>query len=248
MHRNATFATLMIVAALLLASAADVGANPPPSPEQKCRHYRYRADAKHMQCVKYVRGRAAGGYAVDMQAALSKCRLKYAKSWDKLVAAGAGSTTCVGDRWTDNGDGTVTDNLTTLQWEQKTDLDGLPNALDPHDADNAYTWSATTSAADGTVFTNFLETLNGGACFAGHCDWRLPTVWELHTILAESYPCVTSPCIPAIFGPTGIDLYWTSTTSADPSGSVTLVRFGEGYVGSWEKTSSYQVRAVRGGL
>jgi hypothetical protein len=199
--------------------------------------------------VHFALGRAVGGFAVNQSATLSKCRLKYATSWDKLVAAGDGSVTCVGDRWIDDGDGTVTDNLTTLQWEMKTDLDGTANALDPHDADNAYTWTATGTAADGTVFTDFLATLNT-ACFAGHCDWRLPTLLELHTILAGSHPCTTSPCIPAIFGPTATDLYWTSITISGPPGpaSVRLVSFHDGYASSWEKTSSYRVRAVRGGL
>src|SRR5262245_54566491 len=46
-----------------------------------------------------------------------------------------------GLRWSDNGDGTVSDNLTGLVWEKKQDLDSNPNAGNVHDADNIYTLS-----------------------------------------------------------------------------------------------------------
>lgn len=250
MSRTSLFArSAFAAAALLLTSTARVDANPPPNPEQKCQHYRYRAAGKYAQCANFAEGRAVGGFAVDQSATLSKCRVKYAKTWEKLVAAGSGSATCVGGRFIDNGDGTVTDNLTTLQWETKANLDGASNASDPHDADNVYTWTATGAEADGSVFTDFLASQNG-TCFAGHCDWRLPTVLELQTLLAEPYPCTTSPCVAPIFGPTGAGLYWSSNTVAGPPGpaAVRMVQFGDGYTNAWEKTQSHQVRAVRGGL
>src|SRR5262249_49342721 len=64
---------------------------------------------------------------------------------------------------------------------------------DPHDVNDVYTWSATGGGTtpNGTVFTSFLGTLNNGTsfdyttingCFAGHCDWRLPTIVELSGI------------------------------------------------------------------
>jgi hypothetical protein len=62
------------------------------------------------------------------------------------------------------------------------------------DKDNVCSWSVGGSAADGTAFTTFLPALNGG-CFAGQCDCRLPTIYELHPIVLEAYPCTTSPCI-----------------------------------------------------
>lgn len=145
-------------------------------------------------------------------------------------------------RFIDNGDGTVIDTETELQWEKKTTAVGSgENPADPHDVDNAYTWShdrgAKTASAfgdtsDGTVFTDFLPALNTPPCFAGHCDWRLPTVdqegdpAELETILDSSAPgCgVSGPCIDAIFGPTiAVDApvflgptypqYWSATAS-----------------------------------
>jgi hypothetical protein len=91
--------------------------------------------------------------------------------------------------FTDNGNGTITDNVTGLTWEKKEDLDGTPvNCPDaatcpnPHDADNRYTWSATSPNFDGTVVSVFLTQLNTVPCFADYCDWRLPNANELETL------------------------------------------------------------------
>jgi hypothetical protein len=56
-----------------------------------------------------------------LSVAASKCRVKYA-TWENLqkVALGSGSS-CDAPRFVYNGDGTATDNLTGLQWEQQTD-------------------------------------------------------------------------------------------------------------------------------
>jgi hypothetical protein len=81
---------------------------------------------------------------------LAKCLVKYLASASKLP--------CDPPRFTDNGDGTVTDNVTALQWEQKTDDSGV------HDRDNLYSWSASGTAADGSVFTSLLATLNQSGC------------------------------------------------------------------------------------
>jgi hypothetical protein len=66
--------------------------------------------------------------------------------------------------YTDNGDGTFTDNNTLFMWEKKDTSGGI------HDVNRMFTWSNTATAADGTAFTVFLATLNTAPCFAGHCD------------------------------------------------------------------------------
>src|SRR5262249_19295027 len=99
---------------------------------------------------------------------------------------------------------------------------------DPHDVDNIYALSVEIGASDGPAFTSFLPslgcasadatTLTGG--FAGHCDWRLPTIVELQGIvdLAASGCGTGGPCIDeTVFGPTAAGLYWSGTTvAADP--------------------------------
>ena len=181
------------------------------------------------------------------------------------------STTTTTLRFVDNGDGTVTDHQTGLQWEKKTGTVGtfvncdLTSCIDPHDVNNAYMWSSSFAfAPDGGAFTIFLTTLNGGATglgncvsldghtitggFNNHCDWRLPTIAELQTILLAPFPCGTNPCIDPIFGPVATN-YWSSTTLADQPGYAFFAGFINGFITTDNKNtdSGLFVRAVRGG-
>jgi hypothetical protein len=136
-------------------------------------------------------------------------------------------------RFVDNVEGTITDTLTGLQWEKKTIGWSVV-----HGVNRTYTWTASGINPDGTAFTDFLATLNTPPCFAGHCDWRLPTMGhdggtaELETLLLEPYPCDTSPCIEPIFGPTTSEVYWSATAGGLDPALVWVVDFGGGGVGT----------------
>ena len=82
--------------------------------------------------------------------------------------------------------------------------------------DNYYSWSAGGTAADGDAFTNFIDDLNSTG-FAGQHDWRLPTLFELQTIVAtDAVPCGTAPCVAdPLFSPTQSHNYWSSSTYQD---------------------------------
>jgi len=142
--------------------------------------------------------------------------------------------------YTDNGDGTFTDNNTGLMWELKDGDDGVADYSNPHDADNWYTWYE--------AATVFLDELNGGSePFADHTDWRLPTVKELHSLVDYS---VASPAVSdELPGATHSVDYWSSTTEANRDWNVWTVFFGEGYVSAYYgfKGDDWKVRAVRGG-
>ena len=163
---------------------------------------------------------------------------------------------CFATRFADNGDGTVTDHQTGLQWEQKTTTFGSGVDLaDPHDVDNVYALILP-SESDAPLFTEFLAKLNGtsadgaiiAGCFVGHCDWRLPTVVELETIAdATAGACGggSGPCVAPIFGPTSINTggYW-STTPKDGA-NTWVVDFTDGLPSFDGPEFGHAVRAVR---
>jgi hypothetical protein len=183
----------------------------------------------------------------------AKCQTRFdAKLVTLSAQAKAAAIPC---RYGVNGDGTVTDYDTGLQWEQKT-ADGSV-----HDEQNEYDWSPTLGRPDGTVFTDFLGTLNNATssdgttssdCFAGHCDWRLPSIVELQTIVDAGAPgcgnrgaCVDQ----TIFGPTIPFFYWSATTDAAFPVFAWGVAFGaDGIVTSAIEEATLFARAVRSGL
>jgi hypothetical protein len=231
----ATCATLLAVNLADTAGAA-------PTLEQKCQKARLDAAATYASCHQKVLGKYHAGSLPDdnkFVAAMSKCALNYQKTWPKLQGKLPG-TSCAAARLVDNGPA-FTDNLTGLQWERKTDDSTV------HDKDNLYSWTALLTPADGTVYTSFLSSLNGG-CFAGQCDWRLPTLAELQTIVLEAYPCTTSPCVSAAVGPTAADYHWSSTSVVDSAPLGWLVDFSSGFASKAGKTNAFHARAVRAGL
>jgi hypothetical protein len=213
--------------------------------EADCIAARYKAAGSYAKCEAKEAGRGFDYREL-------KCRQRYAATWEKLKAKYPGTSCDTATRFMDNGNGTIIDNLTQLVWEMKTTAIGSGvNLSDPHDVDNTYTWTAISTNADGTAFTDFLSNLNS-AGFAGQHDWRLPTVAELQTIVStDAIPCGTPPCIvDPIFVPTAwsdADTWSGSTSQNDPS-RVWEVSFISGYTAANAGTYSWHVRAVRGGF
>lgn len=222
--------------------------------EQKCFAGRLKAKSRYEKCMNDWLRKHYAGVGWDATK-FPKCRIAYGDAWAKLQAKLPG-TSCDQPRFEDNGDGTITDHLTTLVWEKKGDAGGL------HDKDAEYSWSVgPPHTADGTAFTAFVSGLNG-AGFAGAHDWRMPTFAELHTILLpEPYPCSTAKCIAAAFDDDctpGCDVtacscsdvyYWSATTVASLPVQAWHVAFDDDTLALEAfKESPFKVRAVRGGF
>jgi hypothetical protein len=138
------------------------------------------------------------------------------------VAAGAPNP----ESYTDNGDGTVTDNVTGLMWQQKMPSDGVG-------------W---TSAVD----------LCLSLTLAGYRDWRLPSRIELVSIID---PSVSEPSIDVAAFPGTPSVYnWSSTPLTRWPSSAWTVNFAIGYAdtsnseyghGSYAAAAANAVRCVR---
>lgn len=166
------------------------------------------------------------------------------------VTTGPQPTETPGERFIDNGDGTITDEWTGLTWEKKSDDESI------HDIDKEYTWSRTGSVPDGTAFTIFVKTLNDNA-FAGHKDWRLPTVHELQDIANYELfdPAIepifaadcTSGCTVIECSCTASSPHWSTNTAANGTDFVWVVNFLSGFVSVGGMRDVAHVRAVRSG-
>jgi hypothetical protein len=145
--------------------------------------------------------------------------------------------------FTDNGDGTITDNISGLIWEKLSDDGSI------HDKDTTYTW-ANASAVK-------VATLNSQS-FAGHNDWRLPNRFELDSLvnLGAASPAVYSvfasgcsaSCTISTCSCTRPDHHWTSSSYLAAPLYAWTVYFSAGDTQASSKTVGYHVRAVRGGL
>ena len=123
-------------------------------------------------------------------------------------------------RYTDHGDGTVTDKVTGLIWQQC--AEGLSGADCLTGSAMTLTWQeALQHAAE--------------AEFAGHSDWRLPNVKELYSLVEMR--CKKPALNSRLFPNTPPDRFWSSTpvheeihTQHVDNGGALLVDFREG---SW---------------
>lgn len=125
--------------------------------------------------------------------------------------------------FTANGDGTVTDTITSLMWQQ---TDGGEMTVE-----------------DATLYCDTLT-------LGGYSDWRLPNAHESFSILNHQQ---TNPALDGdVFTATDAEYWWTSTRQANDDNKVWVTNAGGG-IGNHQKTETisaggikrFHVRAVR---
>jgi len=133
-------------------------------------------------------------------------------------------------RFTDNGNGTVTDNLTGLIWTKNANAFGRKD------------WSDALTAA------NTLASGSGGLTDGSQAgDWRLPNVRELQSLVDYGR---NNPTLPAGHPFTNVlsDSYWSSSTYAfNPTYYAWFVRFNDGLASGSDKEYTLYVWCVRAG-
>ena len=142
-------------------------------------------------------------------------------------------------RFTDNGNGTVTDNLTGLIWLKNANFMGATRTWD-----QALTDCATLNSGEGALTDSSVEG-----------DWRLPSVQELQSLIHYG---VSNPALPNTAGTvkwtagdpfTGVQttFYWSSTTYAITTTGACIVHLGYGDMTWHPKSGARYVWPVRGG-
>jgi len=136
-------------------------------------------------------------------------------------------------RFTDNENGTVTDNITGLIWLKDADCWGTRSWSD------AVTLCS--ELGSGTAACGLWDNSNPG-------DWRLPNYRELFSLLdaENNYPALPDG---HPFGDVQTLSYWSSTTYSNSPGNAWIVDMGDGGIASMNKTNFLNyVWPVKGGI
>jgi hypothetical protein len=129
-------------------------------------------------------------------------------------------------RFTDNGDGKITDVKTGLMWAKDANL-----------ASGKMTWNDAIDYANNSTL--------GTSCGSPITDWRLPNRFEMESLLDLGN---NWPALPANHPFTNVQSsdYWSSTTYTINTDSAFIVSTQGGYVAGMNKTYDYYVWPVRG--
>jgi hypothetical protein len=127
-----------------------------------------------------------------------------------------------GSRFTNNGDGTVSDGLTGLMWVRAPD-------------------AATRTWANAVSYANSLS----GASVGNKDDWRLPNRAELRSLFNYYYTDTASQLNTVAFSGVQAGYYWTSTSCTPDTTRAWGIGLGSGIFDYFPKTGAVYVFPVR---
>jgi hypothetical protein len=139
------------------------------------------------------------------------------------------------ERFTDNGDGTLTDRQSGLMW-MRCSLGQTWTGTDCRGDPSTFSWQAAQSAASG---------INRAGGYAGHTDWRMPHIPELAMIVERQ--CENPRINLALFPATPATYFWTATgrRGKGMEGEGYLLSFGPEGAGHLNKDDLHFARLVR---
>jgi hypothetical protein len=135
--------------------------------------------------------------------------------------------------FTDNGNGTVTDNNTELMWQKQDD-------------DKLYNWYQASGIHHAT-YNQASQNVCGELTLGGYSDWRLPSEKELITIVDVAKPDPGPKINTTYFPNTKLFIYWSSTAVVLFPFNKFGVNFNGGHVYDNGKRYGSYVRCVRSG-
>lgn len=193
----------------------------------------YAADTRAAWVVDFASGAVAFDTADNPLGKAFASRLVRGSSPSTATPAACDDATDT--RFTNNGNGTVTDSRTGLMWQQC--ADGLSGAA-------CATGSATSHASFGAALQR-AAAVNADAAGAGrsHADWRVPNRNELASLVNRN--CGAPTIARGPFPNTPSLSLWTS--SPVRSSLVWYVDFTDGSIGPGGITGGRGLRLVRGG-
>jgi hypothetical protein len=139
-------------------------------------------------------------------------------------------------RFTNNGDGTVTDMQTGLMWARcRQGLQGAVCDTDSSVATSTFTWAEALALNSATSDTDT------------RTDWRLPNVKELQSLVERS--CFNPAINDSVFPNTGTgnSFFWSASPVASAADGAWGVLFNFGGVYFSNRVNRRSVRLVRGG-
>lgn len=139
-------------------------------------------------------------------------------------------------QFTDNSDGTVTDNKTGLMWKKC--REGQTGGDCSGGVAYSYSWAGALERAQA------VNTTEGG--FAGYTDWRVPNIKELHSIVEKQChsPAINLSVFPNV--PAYV-WFWSASPYAYDSRNAWTAYFENGSDYLSHKGNYGQVRLVRSG-